>query len=113
MRATAATLVSISSGPKFALHKLDGPVFRLQTPFELRVLHSGKNLLEPGAGPVTHSDQVVSRYERCWPDAFWRHGNHLFAHQIVGTKITMAALAVKPMQFQVLLKAGQAQKSFQ
>ena len=49
---------------KFPPHVLQRAVFRLQSPFELGILHLGKNFLEARPGQIAGRDQVIAADER-------------------------------------------------
>ena len=49
---------------KFLPYQLHGTFLRLQTTFELGILHRGKNLLEARPGLIPGSDQVIATHQR-------------------------------------------------
>ncbi len=64
-------------------------------------------------GLVAGCNQVSAGDQRLWADLFGRQRVEFFFREFIEAQVAMAALAIEAMQFQMLLKARQAEEALQ
>src|SRR5438270_13689175 len=95
---------------KVLLHKRKRILVRSQPAVQLRVLNRTQNFLEQRAWFITCGNEVSAIQQRLWPDFIRRELRDLLSSEIEHSEAAMARFAVKPVQFEMFIKARQPDK---
>ena len=74
------------------------------------VFDIAKNLLKTRPGSITRRDQIVAREEPRWAEFFFGEFCELGAGRFVQPQLAVAAQAIEPMQFKMLVETRHAEK---